>query len=278
MFVFLTGVVILWLPLALPLYWLSAQGLLPGGDLFPTVLLYFCFLGLFPRWARWVHKTKHPWYQIGLTGTTSVFKPLLKGLGIGVVSIVVLVALQIMPGWAKLSPPEQNWIALILAGSLTAMAVGWAEELLFRGWLMYELEQGGSARAALVGTGFIFALAHFIKPWDVILDTWPQFLGLVMLGLVLGWARRCPILQQEGTCVTSIGFPLGLHSGLVWGYYVLSVGDLLQPTLAVPIWVTGLEGNPLAGVLGILLLCALAVMFRHWATPWSAGYPPRHSR
>ena len=145
------------------------------------------------------------------------------------------------------------------------MAVGWAEELLFRGWLLRELEQGSSATTALVGTSLIFALAHFIKPLDVILATLPQFFGLLLLGLILGWARRTSVLGGNGGTTTSLGLPIGLHSGLVWGYYILSVGDLLAPTAAVPDWVTGRDGNPMAGMLGVILLGGLAMWFRHQA-------------
>lgn len=257
MVVFLAGVVVLWLPVALPFYWLSAQGALPGGDLIPTALLYCFFLGLLPRWERQVHRLTKPWQAIGLSGGQLV--PLCQGLGVGLASIAVLLVIQLTLGWAEILPAERNWAALFLAGGLTAMAVGWAEELLFRGWLLHELAQGGSKAGALIGTSVIFALAHFIKPVEVILDTWPQFLGLLLLGLSLGWARRIPTLHQGRVLKPSLGLPVGLHGGLVWGYYFLSVGDLSQPTGVVPAWVTGIDGNPLAGMVGIGLLSGLAV-------------------
>jgi membrane protease YdiL (CAAX protease family) len=262
---FILGVVICWLPCAIPFYWLSAQGQLPGGDLVPTALLYVFFLVLLPRWERHIHRIQHPWQHIGLTGVTSVALPLTQGVCIGLASVGILAGLQIGFGWAKVSPAEQSWLSLILAGSLTAIAVGWAEELLFRGWLQRELEQGGSEATALVGTSLIFALAHFIKPLDVILATLPQFFGLLLLGLILGWARRTQVMGRHGELTTSLGLPIGLHSGLVWGYYVLSVGDLLTPTAVVPDWVIGRDGNPLAGMLGVALLAGLALWFRHLA-------------
>jgi hypothetical protein len=81
--------------------------------------------------------------------------------------------------------------------------------------------------------------------------------------MILVWARRVALVPhpREG----SLGPAVGLHGGLVWMYYVLNVGQLIQPTGRVPAWVTGLDGNPLAGVLGITLLLGLAVGFRRWA-------------
>jgi len=265
---FVAGVILLWLPWALPFYWLSARGALPGGDLIPTALLYVFFLGLLPRWQRQVHRVKSPWAAIGFTGRAPVAISWLQGLALGLASIAVLVMVQLLLGWATVVPMARNWVSLGLAGGVTAMAVGWAEEVLFRGWLLWELEQGWSALAALIGTSATFALAHFIKPLAVILATLPQFLGLLLLGLLLAWARRTPVslgrFGQRPSWTTSLGYPAGLHSGLVWGDYVLNVGHLLRSNPAVPDWVTGLDGNPLAGGLGIVLLSLLAVWFyRH---------------
>ncbi|NJM46008.1 MAG: hypothetical protein HC860_07380 [Alkalinema sp. RU_4_3] len=41
--------------------------------------------------------------------------------------------------------------------------------------------------------------------------------------------------------------------------YVLTVGKLVSPTGAVPGWVTGVDGNPLAGVLGVGLMGAIVL-------------------
>jgi len=135
-----------------------------------------------------------------------------------------------------------------------ALAVGFAEEMLFRGWLLAELERDYTARAALLMNALFFAVTHFIKPPAVIISTSPQFLGLVALGMALVWARR-----QRPT--PSLGYPIGLHAGLIWGYYLVNVGGLSEPTGQVPTWVTGINENPLAGLLGVVLLGAIAAQF-----------------
>ena len=56
----------------------------------------------------------------------------------------------------------------------------------------------------------------------------------------------------------SLGLPIGLHAGLVWGYYIVDVADLVTPAGTVPEWVTGIHGNPLSGALGVTLLSVLA--------------------
>lgn len=263
-FVFLLIVVALWLPFALPLYALAARGGLPGGDLLPTALLYVVFLLVLPRWERLVRGEPRPWAQVGFVGRPALARGMAVGWAIGAASLAVLAVVQVSLGWAVGNPEAARGFGLLqvtLVGALAATAVGWSEEVLFRGWLLRELEQGWSPAVALGATSAIFAIAHFIKPLDAILALLPQLIGLLLLGLVLGWARRIPV----GAGKTGLGHPVGLHAGLVWGYYLLAVGNLLQPTGAVPPWVTGVEGNPLAGLLGLTLLAGLGALVFRWS-------------
>lgn len=271
---FLGLAVALWWPIAWPFYRLSSQGRLPGGDLIPTAMLYLVFLALLPQWQRRVHGLRQPWQTIGFTGRRRLGWGFGVGLGIGILSIVALGMIQLGLGWAVPNAEaiaKEPWVAIVGGGALTAVAVGWSEEVLFRGWLLGELERGLSPRVALVANSFIFAIAHFIKPLAVMLQMLPQFLGLFLLGMTLGWARR--VVSAPAPRTTSLGLAVGLHSGLVWMYYVLNVGQLLQPTDRVPAWVTGLDGNPLAGLLGITLLLGLAVGFRRWVAQSHAQLP-----
>ncbi len=263
-FIFLLVVVALWLPFALPLYALAARELLPGGDLLPTALLYGVFLLVLPRWEQRVRGETRPWAQVGFVGRSVLARGMAVGWAIGVVSLAVLAVVQVSFGWAVVSPEAARGFGLLqvaLVGALAATAVGWSEEVLFRGWLLRELEQGWSPAVALGATSAIFAIAHFIKPLDAILALLPQLIGLLLLGLVLGWARRIPVEAGK----TGLGHPVGLHAGLVWGYYLLAVGNLLQPTGAVPAWVTGIDGNPLAGILGLTLLAGLGALVFRWS-------------
>lgn len=265
MLIFLLIVVALWLPLALPLYGLAGQGALPGGDLVPTALLYIVFLVVLPRWERQVRGEPHPWVKIGFAGRQALAGGMAVGVLLGALSIAVLAIIQVTLGWASLDPAGARGLDLLqisLVGALAATAVGWSEEVLFRGWLLRELEQGWSPAVALGATSLIFAIAHFIKPLDAILALLPQFVGLLLLGLVLGWARRIVVADPAQT---GLGHPVGLHAGLVWGYYLLEVGNLLTPTGTVPAWVTGLDGNPLAGLLGLTLLAGLGALMFRWS-------------
>jgi LPXTG-motif cell wall-anchored protein len=59
-----------------------------------------------------------------------------------------------------------------------------------------------------------------------------------------------------------LGKSIGLHAGLIWAYYILNVGQLIKYTGTVPDWLTGIDKNPLAGVMGLLFLTILAIWIR----------------
>jgi membrane protease YdiL (CAAX protease family) len=130
-----------------------------------------------------------------------------------------------------------------------------AEELLFRGWLLDELRYDWGFTPALWVSSAIYGALHFIKPWEAIVESLPSFPGLLLLGLTLGWARQ----RTTGR----LGLAIGLHAGLVAGYYLIDVGDLALYTERVPEWVTGLNQNPLAGAMGVLFLSLTAMGLRY---------------
>ncbi|RAQ39480.1 CPBP family intramembrane metalloprotease, partial [Arthrospira sp. O9.13F] len=59
-----------------------------------------------------------------------------------------------------------------------------------------------------------------------------------------------------------LALAIGLHGGLVGAYYIINVGELTMNLGKVPPWVTGIDSNPLAGLLGLLGLGAIAIIIR----------------
>ncbi len=256
-----------WLPVAVAVYW--PKGWLYGSgvaEIAALALVYVGFLVGLPKWGHYVHGWKRPLQWCGLRVQTQFFRDLATALAIGVLGVFSLFGIETLLGWATPIAPSPKIGRFVMEGLLMALAVGFAEEMLFRGWVLAELEKDYSPRAALVMDALFFAATHFIKSWSEILRTLPQFLGLVVLGLALVWARRSPT-GLLGKQLTRLGYPIGLHAGLVWGYYIVNVGKLSEYTGWAPEWVTGIDRNPLAGLLGLLLLTAIASQFAITARP-----------
>jgi membrane protease YdiL (CAAX protease family) len=248
------GIVLLmlWLPIALPIY--SIWGTSNAVSIITVLALYSEFIGLLWWWGRRVHQNAQPLQHHGLLRTRQNWLELFKGLGIGVISLFCLFLIESAIAWVSWQPIPQNFLRIILEGLLVAFGVGLAEELLFRGWLVDELRWNYRAQIALWISSMVYALLHFVKPWVEILRTLPSFPGLLLLGLTLGWARQV----HQGR----LGFAIGLHAGLVWGYYMINVGNLIRYSDRVPVWVTGIDQNPLAGGMGLLFLSAIALVLR----------------
>jgi len=237
---FVTALLVLWVPFAGLMYWLWGTG--NTVSILTMLLLYGEFVFLLQIWGRIVHQQAQPLRYYGLRGGLD----LLMGLGFSLLSLFGLFLLEGGFGWLVWRSPIVGLPRIILEGLAVALGVGLAEELLFRGWLLDELERDYRPGVALWTCSTLFALLHFIKPLEVIQRSWPQFLGLLLLGLMLVQAKR---LRQG-----RLGLPIGLHAGLVWGYYIVDVADLVNYPSRVPDWITGINGHPLAGVMGLLFL------------------------
>lgn len=253
--VFVLALLLLWLPLAAPIYWLERD---PNWVSILTItLLYGEFILLVRLWGKQVYSQPHLLRHYGLERTRRNGLDLLHGLGIGFIALLSLFGLEGWLGWLTWHPPSVFLPQVILEGLIVSLSFGFAEELLFRGWLLDELQRDYPPRVALWADSLSFALLHFIKPLAAIRRSWPQFPALLLLGLTLVWAKR--------SRRNRLGLPIGLHAGLVWGYYIINVGQLVRYSGQVPDWITGIDHNPLAGIMGLLFLSSLAFWMRRKA-------------
>ncbi|MEM6752004.1 MAG: lysostaphin resistance A-like protein [Cyanobacteria bacterium P01_C01_bin.38] len=241
-----------WLPYAAAIYLIvkdeNTRTILTMG------ILAVEFLFLLPWWSKYIHQQTRAFRHYGLEFTRKNGVELLRGVAIGLISVLALFILQGMLGWLVWQQPNFSMVQLVFEGLLTGLGVAFAEELFFRGFIYDELQRDYNYKSVVWATAIIFAVLHFIKPLPVIISTSPQFLGLLLLGLACVWAKR--------SCRGRLGLPIGLHGGLVWGNYIIEVGKLVKYSGTVPQWVTGVNNNPLAGIMGLLSLLLLALWMR----------------
>ena len=225
---------------------------IPSRDLMGTLVSELLFIVVLPSWVRLRWNSRQPWSKLGLTRTRQ--EPprraaLLKGMGWALTLLLVISLISLSGRWSY-------WIGDLDAGEilnafLLCFGVGLAEELLFRGWLWGELTLFMDARSALIGQAAVFSLVHT----RFNLGVWPMLgllTGLFGLGLVLGLRRR---LDQG-----SLWGCVGLHGGLVGGWFLVHQAGLLQWSPQTPFWLSGPGGNPLGGVVGIVAVTALLML------------------
>ncbi len=268
---FILILLLLWAPFAIPAYLIIKDSNLVS--IVTMLILYLEFLLLIRLWGQRVYHQPDLFQRYGLEFSRQSGWELAIGLAIGVTSLLLLFVVEAALGWLTWQPAPPQLLRIAAEGLLIALGVGFAEELVFRGWLLDELQRDYQFKFARWLNATLFALLHFIKPLSEVVRTFPQFPGLLLLGLTLIWAKqtrrkrwqRSPWSGPGKMLNGCLSLPIGLHGGLVWGYYIIKVGRLTQYTHRVPEWVTGLSGNPLSGVLGLIFLICLLLAMRQYA-------------
>jgi uncharacterized protein len=257
---FLLVLVIGWTPFAtaIHIYFRATQDMNDPGVLNLLNILEkgglgVCFLLALPWWNKAVYDRAQPFSFFGLVGSRRNAINFLRGWAIGFSSLLFLYLVQGWLGWLTWQPATIPWGQLIGGGLLSSIGVGFIEELVFRGWILTEFEADYSLAVSMWSNALVFAVIHFVRPWQVMLMTFPQFPGLTVLGLLLILAKR----SQHNL----LGISIGLHAGIIGVVYLVDVGKLVKYTDRVPDWITGVYGTPSAGLMGIMGLMSLAGYF-----------------
>lgn len=259
---------LLYVPVLYGLGWLLVRplgGLVPSlrpdqVNLAGAVLSLLLLLLTLPLRLRRAWGESHPWQALGVVAPLPA---VLGSFGRGLLRALALLALVVV---ALLASGSARWIgpAGLDAGEvLNALAlvvgVGFAEELVFRGWLWGELQRQMASRGALLLQAAVFALVH---PWSQAggLGAVGLLGGLLLLGLNLALLRR-----DDGGVLWGA---VGLHGGLVGGWFALQAG-LLELLPGAPPWLAGPGGsqpNPIGGLVGWIGLggLLLVLVLRGW--------------
>jgi len=259
---------LLYVPVLFGLGWLASrplQLLAPGWradqvDLAGLAVSLLLLLLTLPLRLELVWAEHQPWQRLGVLPLASGlwWRALIRGMLKALLLLGPLTLLLVLLGQAR-------WLGDLGGGEwLNALAlllgVGFAEELLFRGWLWGELELMLGPRRALIAQAGIFALLH---PWYRLpgLGALALLGGLTLLGLCLALQRRA-----DGGLLWGA---IGLHGGLVGGWFALQNG-LIEVSPLAPAWLVGAGGanpNPIGGLAGWLGLLTLLWIRRRWREP-----------
>ena len=248
---------VLFIPFLYLFGWILAKPLLIFGlgietiSLIGTVFTFLLFLISIPKWfeIRWGYN--NTWRQLGINKIYRrenrlfyFFKGFLCSIILLSLILIPIICSQYGQWLGRLSPE------VLLNSILLLIGVGFAEELVFRGWILEELKNQYSLKKALIFQAIIFSFVHIgfdMPAWQMI----SILFGLFLLGIVLSLIR----LQDNN----SLWGCAGLHGGLVGIWFLVNNG-LIEISKDAPIWLIGpgkINTNPLGGIYGITLLMIL---------------------
>ncbi len=212
-----------------------------------TIITFILFLAILPSWGRIRWKTNNLWVSIGLDikDKYTALKIFLSGFIFSVFLLFILVLFFFLFDWVD----RIDYIKFteILNAILLIVGIVFAEELVFRGWLMEEMILLFGLRKGIIIQSTIFSLAHYRS--DIgLLALIPFFTGLFLFGLVLTLRRTIDRGSLWG-CI-------GLHGGLVGIWYLFDSGMLVF-SIDTPYFLLGPSKNmvnPIGSIFGITIL------------------------
>ena len=220
-----------------------------------TFITFILFLSILPSWSfiRW--KNNNLWVEIGLDIKNKLtgLKIFIDGFMFSVLLLIILVVFFYLFGWVD----GVNYVKLsnIFNAILLIVSIVFAEEIIFRGWLLEEMVLLFGLRKGIIAQSAIFSLAHYRS--DIgLLALIPFFTGLFLFGLVLTLRRTI----DEGSLLGCIG----LHGGLVSIWYLFDSGMLIF-SIDTPYFLLGPSRNmvnPIGGLIGITILLITVIVQR----------------
>lgn len=249
--VFFAAWVIAWLPIALPLAKLINYQLASPLTIKQKILFLVSLYPLAPLiiWLI-IRQEELSFADIGVS--REIFISLGSGLILALTTLVIVFFLESVLGlvdwhWENRKKLLASAPPILVLG----LAIAIVEEIVFRGFILSELDKDYPYWSAAIISSLVFALLHLV--WER-KTTLPQIPGLWLMGMVLVGAR----LVDHG----SLGLAWGLHTGWIWGLSCLDSAEILTYKKPEKPWITGISQQPLAGVAGIFcLLITLGFLF-----------------
>ncbi|NEO84409.1 MAG: CPBP family intramembrane metalloprotease [Spirulina sp. SIO3F2] len=248
---FVTTWLLAWLPIAaliaLALGWRPGQALMTPYKLSLLASLYLLIPPLI--WGV-MQFGSYTLPELGLRWHSTFIGAISLGLGLGVLGLAIVFALETRLGWVQWHPEQRSPLLQLLPTILLlALWISLTEEVLFRGLFVTLLQKDAPFGTVTILTSALFAASHLLWERD---QTQSQLAGLWLMGMVLVLAR----LAAGG----DLSLAIGLHAGWIWGLTCLDEAKIMTYSDRAPVWWVGRGQQPLAGAAGIFCLWGTALV------------------
>ena len=253
--------ILFFIPILYGIGWALSQPLLllnfekENLSLVGTIFTFLLFIFFLPYWfyIRW--NVSNTWIFLGITKYN-----LLKNFvhfSQGILFSLFLIILILVP---LLQKNYISWIgefspSILLNSIVLGLGVGFAEEIIFRGWLLEELKFEYGINLAIALQALVFSFVHNVSNqilWNII----GLRLGFVLLGIFLSLVR----IKNKGSLWNCIG----IHGGLVGIWFYINNG-LIEFKENTPSFLAGPFSqdipNPIGSFSAIFILLLLCIFY-----------------
>jgi membrane protease YdiL (CAAX protease family) len=230
----------------------------------------FVLLPLTYAASRWLDRRRFVALGFGTDRGTSL--DLFLGLALGGVQMLAITGIEWAGGWLSVQFLGGEALLRALVDALLAFAlfvlVALGEELMFRGYLQVNLQEGTTPLLALLLTSLLFGVFHALNPNF----SWLALANIVLAGLVLGYGR---LVMGSLWLPMAYHFSWNLSQGVVFGLPVSGVryGGLIKAVdQGTARWLTGASFGPEGGLIGTAVLLAAFPVLWLWGR-WRQRVP-----
>jgi len=252
---------IFFIPILYGIGWAISQPLLlfnfekENLSLIGTIITFLLFIFLLPYWFYIKRNKSSAWELLGITKDK-----LLKNIvnfSKGILFALVLIILILLP---LLQKNYISWIGefspiILLNSIMLGLSVGFAEEIIFRGWLLEELKFEFSTKISIALQALVFSFVHNLSN-DIFWNIIGLRLGFTLLAIFLTLVK----IRDKGSLWNCIG----IHGGLVGIWFFINNG-LIEFKENTPSFLAGPftqnMPNPIGSFSAILILLLLCIFY-----------------
>jgi len=224
-------------------------------SLIGTILTFLLFIFLLPYWFYIRRNISNTWLLLGIT--KHKFLKNFVNFSQGILFALVLIILILVPLLQKnyISWKGEFSPSILLNSILLGLVVGFAEEIIFRGWLLEELKFEFGTKISIALQAIIFSFVHNLSNeifWNIV----GLRLGFILLGIFLSLVK----IRDKGSLWSCIG----IHGGLVGIWFFINNG-LIEFKENTPSFLAGPFTqnipNPIGSFSAILILLLLCIFY-----------------
>ncbi|UCE65703.1 MAG: CPBP family intramembrane metalloprotease [Candidatus Zixiibacteriota bacterium] len=226
-------------------------------------------------WVIRKYIDKKTFISLGLRLDSLAVKDFFMGLVISGLMIGTIFIIFLISGFLEIGEVSWNNSGIFAAFEILlwffgiGLAVGWSEELAFRGYLLQNMKDGMGMFWAVLLSCLLYGLLHMSNPNSTLLSG--VLIAVFGLLRIFGWLRTSQLWLSMGM---HVGWDF--FQGPILGFTVsgMNTESLIKHKMSGPNWITGGSFGPEAGIVVLPVIIFGLIFMYLWTVkrkniPWA---------